>query len=99
MADGLRIDRFLVYCRFARTRSKAMELIESGTMRLNGERLTRAHTPVCVEDVLTLMQGSEVRIIQVLALPERRGPPNLARSHYRELDRAGETRIAASKRD
>lgn len=64
-------------------------------MRLNAERVQRAHTLVSVSDVLTLVQGEEVRIIEVLSLPERRASPAKARLHFQELDRMGETRIAA----
>ncbi|XUU61374.1 S4 domain-containing protein [Erythrobacter sp. HA6-11] len=89
MSDSLRLDKFLVYCRFARTRSRAQAMIDAGAMRLNGEHVTRAHTSVALGDVLTLVQADEVRIIEIEALPERRGAPAKARSHYRELDRAG----------
>lgn len=99
MTESLRLDRFLVYCRFARTRSKALAMIDSGIMRLNGERVLRSHLQISVGDTLTLIQGNEVRIIEVLGLPTRRGPPNLARSHYHELDRESESRIAASRRN
>ncbi|KPQ24991.1 MAG: Ribosome-associated heat shock protein implicated in the recycling of the 50S subunit, partial [Porphyrobacter sp. HL-46] len=52
-------------------------------------------------DVLTLALGDRVRVIELIALPERRGPPAYARSHYREvddgnLDPKGQKPIAAS---
>ncbi len=89
MSVSLRLDKFLVYCRFARTRSRAQAMIEAGSMRLNSERVSRTHAAVAPGDILTFAQGKEVRIIEVESLPDRRGPPGKARSHYRELDRAG----------
>jgi len=46
--------------------------------------------------VLTIPLGSTVRLIEVLALPERRGPAREAQAYYRVLDRAGETDIGES---
>ncbi|WP_241255049.1 S4 domain-containing protein [Altererythrobacter sp. BO-6] len=96
MKDALRLDRILVNLRFARTRSRARALIEEGHIRINGARTLRVSTEVHVGDVLTLPLGEAVRIIEVLELPDRRGPPGLARSQYRELDRNGEKPLAAN---
>lgn len=95
MGPALRLDRLLVYLRLARTRSRARAMIEEGHMRLNSMHVPRSSAEVRVGDVLTFTQGSEVRIIEVVALPERRGPPLMARSHYRELDRSSEKPLAA----
>ena len=83
----MRIDRLLVYLRFARTRSRARAIIEGGHARKNGAHVQRISEEVTPGDVLTLPIGKDVRIIEVVELPERRGPPGFARSHYRELDR------------
>ncbi len=94
---AMRVDRLLVYLRFARTRSRACTMIDDGHMRLNGAHIQRHSEDVHVGDVLTFAQGQKVRIIEIVSLPERRGPPGMARSHYRELDRAAKSAIAASK--
>lgn len=83
----MRIDRALVYLRFARTRSRAREIIEAGHARKNGQHVRRTSEVVAPGDVLTFPIGEVVRVIEVIELPERRGPPGFARSHYRELDR------------
>ena len=83
---SLRIDRLLVYLRFARTRSAARAMIESGTLRLNRRHVQRVSETVSAGDVLTAMIGNEVRVIEVCTLPTRRLSPAAARSHYRELD-------------
>ena len=95
MHEAMRLDRLLVYLRFARTRSKAAAIIEAGHMRLNGVHVSRSSAEAGPGDVLVFPWGSTVRIVEILELPERRGPPDIARSHYRELDRAGEISIAA----
>lgn len=85
----IRLDRLLVYLRFARTRSVARAMIEARTLRRNRKHVQRTSENVGIGDVLTLVVGNEVRVIEVLSLPERRASPALAKSHYRELDRTG----------
>lgn len=98
---SIRIDRLLVYLRFARTRSAAQALIESHALRRNRKHVLRGSEPARIGDVLTLAQGGNVRVITLAALPSRRGSPGEARSHYREvdedaLDRKGQNAIATS---
>lgn len=84
---SIRIDRLLVYLRFARTRSGARAMIEAGALRCNRKRVLRVSEAVAIGDVLTLPLGGEVRVFEVLALPERRASPAQAKTYYRELER------------
>lgn len=94
--DTIRIDRLLVNLRFARTRSAARAMIESNALRCNRRHVHRVSEKVRVGDVLTLVQTSaragvnagEVRIVEVLALPERRASPAAAKTFYREHARS-----------
>nr|WP_282099769.1 S4 domain-containing protein [Qipengyuania mesophila] len=91
-ADGpraVRIDRLLCYLRFVRTRSAAHRLVEEGHIRRNGERVTRCSRDIGAGDILTLPLGERVRLIEIITLPERRGPPREAQACYRELDPNG----------
>lgn len=88
-AESMRMDRLLVYLRFARTRSVARAMIEARTLRRNRKHVLRPSESVSIGDVLTLVTGNDVRVVEVLSLPERRASPTLAKSHYRELDRRG----------
>jgi len=82
----MRIDRLLVYLRFARTRSAARDMIEGRALRCNRKHVHRVSEMIAIGDVLTMMVANEVRVIEVLSLPERRASPALAKCHYRELD-------------
>ncbi|KPP90626.1 S4 domain-containing protein [Erythrobacter sp. HL-111] len=93
-AQTMRLDRLLVYLRFARTRAAARALIESRALRRNRNHVRRVAENVAIGDVLTLPVGGEVRVVEVLSLPERRTSPALARCHYRVLDPRGEIAIA-----
>jgi ribosome-associated heat shock protein Hsp15 len=81
----MRIDKFLWYARLAKGRSQAQAMAEQGIMRLNGRRIERAHSPVRLGDLVTLVQGDRIRAIRILALPHRRGPAPEAQSCYEEL--------------
>jgi ribosome-associated heat shock protein Hsp15 len=89
----MRIDRLLCNLRFLRTRTMAADLVREGHLRRNGVRVARPSQTVAVGDVLTIPLGRHVRLIEVLALPERRGPAREAQGCYRALDPAGETDI------
>lgn len=84
--------------RFARSRSSAQKWVGEGHIRRNGARVERCNQPVCVGDVLTLPLKSGVVVIELLALPERRGPPAEARAHYLELDAGAKPAIARPER-
>ncbi|MEM1195034.1 MAG: S4 domain-containing protein [Pseudomonadota bacterium] len=85
---GLRIDRVLVYLRFVRTRSAASALIEGRSLRLNRKRVQRASALVAIGDVLTIGIGNDVRVVEVVSLPERRTSASSAKTHYNELARS-----------
>lgn len=82
----LRIDRLLHALRFAKTRTLAQRWIAEHHIRRNGERVTRQDQPVAVGDVLTLPLKTGVLVVELLALPARRGPAAEARACYRPLD-------------
>jgi ribosome-associated heat shock protein Hsp15 len=84
--EASRIDRLLVYLRFARTRSAADALIAAHALRRNRKHVLRGAEQARIGDILTIAQPDKVRVIALLALPDRRGSPAQARSHYREVD-------------
>ena len=89
----MRIDRLLCNLRFLRTRTLAADLVRAGHLRRNGARVIRPSQEIAIGDVLTLPIGNRVRLIEVLAVPARRGPVQEAQACYRVLDRARQTDI------
>lgn len=86
MADGtIRLDRFLWYARFAKSRNIAQTLAEAGHVRIDGRPVSKPAAAVRVGSVLGLPIGGAVRIVRVEALPSRRGPAPEARACYTEL--------------
>ncbi|MDE0204383.1 MAG: RNA-binding S4 domain-containing protein [Rhodospirillaceae bacterium] len=81
-----RLDKWLWYARFFKTRGLAQKACETGRIRVNGRRITKAHRTVGPGDVLTFVQGRMVRIVRILAVAERRGPAPEARKLYEEIE-------------
>ncbi|MES2434458.1 MAG: RNA-binding S4 domain-containing protein [Pseudomonadota bacterium] len=81
----LRLDKWLFAARFFKNRELAAEVIESGHLRLNGQRCKKPGHGVMEGDTLTFPQGRNVRVIRVLALSDRRGPAQEAQQLYHDL--------------
>ena len=84
-----RIDKWLVYARFAKTRTVASALVEAGRVRINGTRATNPARPVNPGDVLTLALPHATRVVRVLGAAERRGSYDVAQELYEDLGAGG----------
>ena len=82
---SLRLDKWLWYARFCKTRSLATRLCQSGSIRLAGSHVVKAHQPVRAGDVLTFPLGHAIRVVRVRALGARRGPAAEAQTLYDDL--------------
>lgn len=93
----MRIDKLLWQLRFTKTRGLAHDLVLAGHVRRNGARVMRASQDVAAGDTLTIPLPGGVRVIEVLALPARRGPPAEAQGCYRTLDPHANPALAAGQ--
>jgi ribosome-associated heat shock protein Hsp15 len=84
--DSLRIDKWLWFARFFKTRGLAAGLIEAGEVRLNGVVVVKTSHAVKAGDELIFPTGKRLRRVTVLGVAERRGPASEAQSLYREED-------------
>ncbi len=79
----LRIDKWLWAARFYKTRSIAKQAIEGGKVRIDGQRV-KVSKEVQTGDVVTVRQGWDDKIVEIIQLSDqRRGAPE-AQSLYRE---------------
>ena len=87
----MRIDRYLHCIRLVKSRTLAQAVIDSGYVRIDGKRVEKSSEDVRVGSTIALPLHGRVRVLEVLALPERRGPAPEARACYREvgIDEAG----------
>jgi len=83
-APRLRLDKWLWFARFVKTRSLAQKLCESGHVKLNGQSVAKPSTTVKPGDELELVVANRRRWLRVLALGERRGPAPEAQALYQE---------------
>jgi ribosome-associated heat shock protein Hsp15 len=80
-----RLDKWLWFARFARTRSLAAKLCQSGLVKLAGEAVAKPNRAVRPGDVLAIPQGRVVRTVRVRGLGLRRGRPDEARALFEEI--------------
>ena len=93
MADALRIDKWLFYTRFYKTRALATAAVAGGHVTRNGERAKPAH-PVHVGDALKITRDRFTWHISVSSIPARRGPAKEAQVCYVETDASRAAREA-----
>ena len=84
-ATSIRIDKWLWFARFCKSRTLAAKLCASGRIRMDSRIVEKAHHGLKIGDVLTFPQGPHIRVVRVLALGERRGPSPEARGLYEDL--------------
>ena len=85
MPDGIRIDKWLFFARFFKSRSLAADIAESGQTLLNGRVVAKASQLVKPGDALFFFTGPKPRRLKVLALAAARCPAPEARLLYEEL--------------
>jgi len=81
--DLLRLDRWLWFTRFYKTRTAAQAAVNGGHVRVNGER-ARAATSVRIGDEVQLVRQQSTYELTVLGIPGRRGPAKDAQACYDE---------------
>jgi ribosome-associated heat shock protein Hsp15 len=89
----MRVDRWLWWTRFYKTRGLAAEAVKGGHIKLAGERCKAAKT-VAVGDTLSITKGAETWDVTVEALPSRRGPAAEAQACFTESTESAERRLA-----
>ena len=82
---SLRLDKWLWYARFFKTRTAATKLIQSGKLRIDGNVTHKPHRAAIIGMVLTFPQANDIRVIKIVQFGERRGPAGEALSLYEDL--------------
>ncbi|MCD7061278.1 RNA-binding S4 domain-containing protein [Pelagibacterium xiamenense] len=80
-----RLDKWLWHARVVKSRTLAQRLIESGVVRVNGQRVKDANTRVAIGDGLTFVLHERLRVLKILGIGERRGPARDATLLYEDL--------------
>ena len=81
--DALRLDRWLWFTRFYKTRTAAIAAVQGGHVRINGET-ARTATRVRIGDRIKLVRYQLTWDLAVTGIPRRRGPAQEAQRCYQE---------------
>lgn len=88
----VRLDKWLWAARFFKTRSLASEAVDTGKVKVGGERVKPARS-LRVGDELAIDNGAETWEVVVLGLSDKRGGASVARLLY------GETPASIARRE
>jgi ribosome-associated heat shock protein Hsp15 len=81
----LRLDKWLWFARFFKSRTLAATQCTASRVRVNRVVVRKAHHMVKAGDVLTFAQSSYIRVVEIALLGARRGPAVEAQGLYRDL--------------
>jgi ribosome-associated heat shock protein Hsp15 len=79
----VRLDKWLWAARFYKTRSAATDAVLGGRVHVNGARV-RPAKDIRAGDGIEVTLGVSRRVVEVLALSDKRGPAAVASTLYRE---------------
>lgn len=95
---GQRVDKWLWFARFAKTRTLAAGIVSAGRIRVNRAKISKPSTVVRQGDVITASIGRNVRIVKVIGLGVRRGPAAEAMALFEDLTPPLEATISETSR-
>ena len=84
-SEKTRLDKWLWYARFFKTRGVASKQVSGGHVRVNGDKVTKPAHSVTSGDVLTFPQARRIRVVRIVTLGVRRGPAVEAQGLYDDL--------------
>jgi ribosome-associated heat shock protein Hsp15 len=84
----LRIDRWLWFARFFKSRNAASQVCNARRIRIAGKIVAKASHMVKVGDILTFPQARTIRTIKIVELGTRRGPAPEAQMLYEDMEPA-----------
>jgi len=80
-----RVDKWLWHARFFKTRSIAQKQVTTGKIRVDREKISNPSRKILPGNVLTITRERDVKVVEVAAIAQRRGPFSEAQLLYRDL--------------
>lgn len=97
-----RLDKWLWYARFFKTRSLASAAVRAGKVRVNDLAVHKAGATVRIGDEVRFHHGGRLRVVGVCALGVRRGPAPEAQALYEDrspaIEAANDTHLPVAGR-
>ena len=82
---NIRLDQYLYYIRLFKSRNLASKFIITNRLRISGQVTQKPHRLLSTGDVLTLSLNDKLKIIEVINIPNRRGPYLESLNFYKDL--------------
>jgi ribosome-associated heat shock protein Hsp15 len=82
---SIRVDKWLWFARFFKSRNIATKLVQARKLRINSVPVAKASVTVRAGDVLTFQQQKSIRVIKIVNIGTRRGPAPEAQALYEDL--------------
>ena len=82
---NIRLDQYLYYIRLFKSRNLASKFIITNRLRVSGQVTQKSHRLVSIGDVLTLLVNDKLKILEVINIPNRRGPYLESLNFYKDL--------------
>ena len=95
--DNVRIDKWLWAARFFKTRSLAQDAVETGKVKVGGERVKPSRV-LRLGDMLAIDNGADEWEVRVLGISDKRGGAPVARLLYQESEASIARRIAQQEK-
>ncbi len=67
-----RLDKWLVFARFVKTRSLAARIISHGKLRINGKPVNKSHSAIHIGDEVSFIHLDRLHHFKILSLPPKR---------------------------
>jgi len=78
----IRLDKWLYFARFFKTRTISARAITGGHFRVNAQKVSKASLAIGPGDTLTFTQADNIRVVEVVDVGKRRGPAPEAQTLY-----------------
>tara|TARA_B110000014_G_C20061530_1_gene552867 strand:- start:112 stop:360 length:249 start_codon:yes stop_codon:yes gene_type:complete len=82
----MRLDKWLYYSRFCKTRTGSNSVCNNGDVLVNKFKKFNSSYNLLINDIITLITDEEVKVIKVLSLPKNRISPKEANKIYEILN-------------
>ena len=96
MSDTVRLDKWLWAARFFKTRTLATDAIDSGKVKVNGDKVKPARN-LHIGDQLDIDNGADRWEVDVMNLSDVRAAAPIARNLYEETDASVQRRALVAE--
>lgn len=80
-----RLDQWLVYARFAKSRNLAKEIIAKGKMRINGEPTNNISIKIKVGDIIIFFKNNQLNMIEIIGFSQQRVSAKSVHHLYKDI--------------